>query len=123
PGFFLEWLYTRENVYSYVFDGAWFDIGTPESYIRANAHLLDGDTLVEDGVEIENSNVGENSYVMSGATLENSDVANTIVFGDAHLSNCTIRDSIIDRKTVVDGMDFQNALIGEHTQLNGEIEE
>ena len=32
PGYFLEWLYKRKDVYAYAFDGECYDIGTPESY-------------------------------------------------------------------------------------------
>ena len=35
-GSFFEWLIRREKVYAYIFQGEWFDIGTPESYIKAN---------------------------------------------------------------------------------------
>ncbi|GFI61681.1 glucose-1-phosphate thymidylyltransferase 1 [Clostridiales bacterium] len=32
PGYFLEWLYKRKDVYAYKFDGECYDIGTPETY-------------------------------------------------------------------------------------------
>ena len=32
PGYFLEWLYKRKDVYAYTFEGECYDIGTPESY-------------------------------------------------------------------------------------------
>src|SRR3989344_2868736 len=32
---FLEWLHTRKNVYTYEFNGKWFDIGTLESLNKA----------------------------------------------------------------------------------------
>lgn len=32
PGYFVEWLYKRKEVYAYKFDGECYDIGTPESY-------------------------------------------------------------------------------------------
>ena len=32
PGYFLEWLYKRKEVYAYTFEGECYDIGTPESY-------------------------------------------------------------------------------------------
>ncbi|MBU1007137.1 MAG: nucleotidyltransferase family protein [Candidatus Omnitrophica bacterium] len=37
PGYFLEWLYKREAVFGYVFEGDnWFDIGDMRSYEEAN---------------------------------------------------------------------------------------
>ncbi|MEM0379467.1 MAG: nucleotidyltransferase family protein [Nanopusillaceae archaeon] len=35
-GRLIEWLVKNDEVYSYMFFGNWFDIGTPESYIAAN---------------------------------------------------------------------------------------
>lgn len=35
PGYFIEWLYKKTDVYGYVFRGQWFDIGDIESYERA----------------------------------------------------------------------------------------
>jgi len=35
PGSFIQWLHLREEIYGYVLDGHWFDIGTPEQYMRA----------------------------------------------------------------------------------------
>ncbi|XGI84473.1 sugar phosphate nucleotidyltransferase [Halorutilales archaeon Cl-col2-1] len=119
PGFFIEWLHTRENVYSYVFDGAWFDVGTPDSYLDANSYVLDG-SVIEDGAVIENTQVGEDVYVMSGAEIHDSEIENSIVFENARIDDCTVRHSIVDRETVLDGVDFNNALVGEHSHLNSE---
>ncbi len=32
PGYFIEWLYKKKDVYAYTFDGECYDIGTPQSY-------------------------------------------------------------------------------------------
>ncbi|MCB1195881.1 nucleotidyltransferase family protein [bacterium] len=37
PGFFVQWVYKVEDVYAYVFNGQWFDIGDLESYNHADA--------------------------------------------------------------------------------------
>jgi len=36
PGRFIQWLYKREPVYTYVLDGTWFDIGSLETLEEAN---------------------------------------------------------------------------------------
>lgn len=122
PGFFLEWLYDRQDVFGYVFDGAWYDIGTPESYLEANAHELDGETLVADDVTVEDSRLGPNTYAMAGASFHDADVENSIVFPDARIDDCTVRDSIVDRETDLVNIDVSNALVGAHTELNGELD-
>jgi len=36
PGFFPAWLHRHVPVFGYVFQGRWFDIGTPAQYEQAN---------------------------------------------------------------------------------------
>ena len=121
PGWFVQWLQTRKPVYAYTFDGAWYDIGTPESYLEAVSWKLDGQNEIADSATVENTTVGENVHVMPGAEVVNSSVNNSIVFPNATIVDCDIRDSIIDEKTHVENMDLAGALIGAHTQiLNGD---
>jgi len=70
PGWFVQWLQNREATYAYTFEGAWYDIGTPESYLDAVSWHLDGESLVADSVTLEDTEIGENVHVMSDATLE-----------------------------------------------------
>jgi glucose-1-phosphate thymidylyltransferase len=121
PGWFVQWLQQRDSVYAYTFDEAWFDIGTPESYLEAVGWKLDGENQIADSATVENTTVGENVHVMPGAEVVNSSVNNSIVFPHATIRDCDIRNSIIDEKTRVENMDLAGALIGAHTQiLNGE---
>ena len=120
PGWFVQWLQSRQSVYAYTFDGAWYDIGTPESYLEAVGWKLGGENRIADDAVVENTTVGENVHIMPGAELVNSSVNNSIVFPSATIRDCDIRDSIIDEKTHVENMDLAGALIGAHTQiLNG----
>ncbi|WP_128477604.1 sugar phosphate nucleotidyltransferase [Halorussus pelagicus] len=121
PGWFVQWLQQRDSVYAYTFDEAWFDIGTPESYLEAVGWKLDGENQIADSATVENTTLGDNVHVMPGAELVNSSVNNSIVFPSATIRDCDIRNSIIDEKTRVEEMDLSGALIGAHTQiLNGE---
>jgi glucose-1-phosphate thymidylyltransferase len=38
-GHFIEWLYKKDDVFGFVFDGYWFDIGSFESYEEANSYF------------------------------------------------------------------------------------
>lgn len=42
-GHFIEWLYKNDEVYGYVFQGIWFDIGNLESYHEADEFLSTAD--------------------------------------------------------------------------------
>ncbi|MFP4188178.1 MAG: sugar phosphate nucleotidyltransferase, partial [Halobacteriales archaeon] len=118
PGYFVEWLHKREDVGAFTFDGAWFDVGTPESYIDANAHAMEG-SLVEDGATVEETDVGEDVYVMDGATVSGSSLERTVVFDGATVRDCTLRSSVVDSDAHVEDLDLSGALVGAHTRLNG----
>jgi glucose-1-phosphate thymidylyltransferase len=47
PGRFVDWLHRREPVYGYRFDGAWFDIGSPEQLLEADNWLRRREQLPE----------------------------------------------------------------------------
>jgi glucose-1-phosphate thymidylyltransferase len=117
PGWFLQWLQDRRDVYAYTFDGAWYDIGTPESYLEAVAWALDGEAIVADDATVADSTLGENVHVMSGATVRDSVVDGSLVFPDARVEDCEVHDSIIDRDTHVGNLDLAGALIGAHSHI------
>ncbi|MCU4741901.1 NDP-sugar synthase [Halobacteria archaeon AArc-m2/3/4] len=121
PGWFVQWLQNRQPTYAYTFEGAWYDIGTPESYLEAIAWHLDGESLVAESATLENATIGENVHIMDGATLEDTHVDYSIVFPDATVKNGDIRRSIIDENTHIENLDLAGALIGAHTTIaNGE---
>jgi glucose-1-phosphate thymidylyltransferase len=118
PGWFIQWLQDRGPVHAFTFDGAWFDIGTPESYLDAVRWALDGDSVIADTATIEETTVGENVHVMADAVLENSTVRDAVIFPQATIRNCAVRDSIIDEQTSIENIDFSGALIGAHTEIS-----
>jgi glucose-1-phosphate thymidylyltransferase len=120
PGWYVEWLQDQESVYAYVFDGVWFDIGTPESYLEAIAWALDGDCVIAEDATIENTDLGENVHVMDGAHVTDSELSGSIVFPETRIEDCSIRDSIIDEGTHIEDLDLAGALIGAHTQITDE---
>jgi len=121
PGWFVQWLQARDTVCAYTFDEAWFDIGTPESYLDAVAWYLDGESRVADSATLDNATVGENVHVMEDAELLNASVNNAVIFPKATVRDCDVRNSIIDEKTHIENMDLSGALIGAHTQItNGQ---
>ncbi|MFB6085440.1 MAG: sugar phosphate nucleotidyltransferase [Halodesulfurarchaeum sp.] len=118
PGWFIQWLQGRGPVHAFTFDGAWFDIGTPESYLDAVRWALDGEQVVAEDAVLEETTLGENVHVMSGATIEDSHVTDAVIFPKATIRNCTVRNSIIDEQTRIENIDFSGALIGAHTEIS-----
>jgi len=121
PGWFIQWLQERVTTTAFTFEEAWFDIGTPESYLEAVAWHLNGDSLVAESATVEDTTVGENVHVMPDAEIVDSNLEDSVSFPEATLRDCDIRDTIIDEKTHVANLDLAGAMIGAHTQIaNGE---
>jgi glucose-1-phosphate thymidylyltransferase len=120
PGWFIQWMQARQAVHAFTFDGAWFDIGTPESYLDAVAWHLDGDDRVHPTASVEDSRLRGDVHVMAGAEVVDSTLERTVVFPDATIRNADVRGSIIDEETRVENLDLADALIGAHsTMTNG----
>ncbi len=112
PGWFLQWLVDRTAVGAFVFDGAWFDIGTPASYLDAVSWHLDGEALVHPTATVENATLGANVHVMAGADVIDSSLERTVVFPDTTIRSCDVRSSIIDTNAVLTDLDIQGAQVG-----------
>ncbi|MFB6105047.1 MAG: sugar phosphate nucleotidyltransferase [Halobacteriaceae archaeon] len=121
PGWFIQWLQAREPVTAFTFEEAWFDIGTPESYLDAVAWALDGENLIAESAALEDVTLGENVHVMADAEIADAVVTESVVFPNATVRDCEIRGSIVDEHTHITGVDLAGALVGAHTRLaNGE---
>jgi glucose-1-phosphate thymidylyltransferase len=120
PGWFIKWLVDREEVGAFTFEEAWFDIGTPESYLDAVAYYLDGETLIEDGATVEDSDPASNVHVLDGATVVDSRLQDSIVFPGSTVRGSELRRSIVDREARVENLDLSGALVGPHTRLSND---
>lgn len=118
PGWFIQWMQSRQRVDAFTFDGAWFDIGTPESYRDAVKWHLDGDTKVADSATVRDSDIGENVHVMPGAEVINSSVESSIIFPDTTVQNATLSESIIDEEAEVADITLREGLVGPHSRLS-----
>jgi len=117
PGWFIQWLVETDAVSAFTFDGAWYDIGTPESYLDAVAWELDGENRVAESATVENTTIGENVHVLEGAEIVNSSLDRAVVFPNATIRDGDVRESIIDRETHIEDLDLAGALIGAHTTI------
>ncbi|MWV39019.1 NDP-sugar synthase [Natrialba sp. INN-245] len=119
PGWFVQWLQSRESTYAYTFDGTWFDIGTRESYLDAVAWHLDGESRVAETASLENATVGDDVHVMADATLVDTDVERAVIFPDVRLDGTSVRRSIVDEGATLGDVDLHDAMIGAYTQIPG----
>ncbi|PSG99381.1 MAG: glucose-1-phosphate thymidylyltransferase [Nanohaloarchaea archaeon SW_7_43_1] len=114
PGRLIEWAHKKTDMFTYSFDGDWHDIGTVQGYVEAMSSLVDGNIIKGD---TENSDIGENVFIMKGTTLKDTTVENSIIFANTEINDSEIRNSIIDKSCEIEDTDMKNALVGEHTTL------
>ncbi|KYH24892.1 bifunctional protein GlmU [Halalkalicoccus paucihalophilus] len=117
PGWFIQWLHQEQPVYAYTFDEAWFDIGTPESYLEALEWHMDGENYVADGAVLEGTDLGTNAHVLADAKLRNTTIEHSVVFDNATVEDSQIDNSLIDREATVHSAQLEGALVGEHSRL------
>ena len=117
PGWFVQWLQERGAVHAFTFDGAWYDIGTPEAYLDAVAWALDGEPLVSPDATVEDAEIGPDSHVMAGATVRNATVERSVVFPDATVEDARVADSVVDEHARVVGTDLGGSLVGGYSRL------
>jgi len=118
PGWFIKWLQNRVPTYAFPFDDAWFDIGEPAAYLDTVAFHLDGDTRVDPGATVTDSDLGENVLVLENAEVTDASLDRTVVFPDATVSDARLEDTIVDEHATIDGVDLSESLIGAYTDLS-----
>ncbi|CAJ51798.1 sugar phosphate nucleotidyltransferase [Haloquadratum walsbyi] len=117
PGWLMQWLQNRGSVHAFTFDGAWFDIGTPESYLDAVSWYLDGETFIDDTATVEDSTLGNNVHLMAGASVVDSELERTVVFENTNIDAATVSDSVIDEESSIEAVDLTETLVGSYSQI------
>jgi len=120
PGWFVQWLQNREDTYAFTFEGAWYDIGTPESYLEAVAWHLGGDPVVADDATLEDVELGENVHVMSGAEVVDATLERAVIFPNATIRHADVGSSVVDENATVEGLDLAGSLVGVHSEVRGD---
>jgi glucose-1-phosphate thymidylyltransferase len=118
PGWYVDWLQSREPVHAFRFEDVWFDIGTPESYLETVEWKLDGGSLVHPDATVENSELGETVHVMAGAEVTDSSLDRTVVFPDAKVEDCDLDSSILGETVELDGVNGRDLLLIERGGKN-----
>jgi glucose-1-phosphate thymidylyltransferase len=107
----------------------WYDAGKPETLLETNLHVLsttrgrppaakDGVTIhepvhVEEGVELEDAEIGPNVTLGAGSQVRRSKLRATIVGAKSRIEGCDLHDSLIGDDVKVTGVTGQVDL-GDH---------
>lgn len=99
PGYFLQWLINKEEIYAFDFNDTWFDIGTPENYLEANKAVLKGDNVIIDSSINNDSNL-KNTYI-NKSVVQKSDLNNCILFEESKIKKCKLNNVIVDGEEII----------------------
>ncbi len=133
-GNFINWLVTNTKIIAFEFEENWYDIGTREGLLSANAFLLksSGEKMMpnlvqgeieiippvylEEDIIVSKSKIGPNVYIAKKTQIENSVIQNSIIYESSKIKNCFLRDSVIGQKSTIEG-NVSEAVIGPKSLL------
>jgi glucose-1-phosphate thymidylyltransferase len=114
--------------------GGWYDCGKLDTLLETNQVLLEkgaarrvsfpGVTIhdpvyIEDGVHIEQSEIGPNVSIEQGTKISGSRVRNTILGRDARLSRVNLNESLLGNGVILDAFEG-SASLGDHSELKAQ---
>lgn len=116
----------RTPVAAFPFDGVWFDVGDPTSYLNAVEHTLQGSNVVDEHATLENVTLEGNVHVLAGATVRDTSLERVVVFPESVIEGCSLRSAVIDTESYLRDLDLAETLVGvsadterTHTFLGG----
>ena len=106
----------------------WMDCGNKNVTVETNSRMLnflhqDGEeNLVADNARIENSTIIPPCYIGEDVILINSTVGPNVSLGKAtHLTNVTIKNSLVQTHAHIRNAVLDNAMIGNHATFDGDF--
>jgi glucose-1-phosphate thymidylyltransferase len=112
----------------------WYDCGQVETLIETNRHLLEhgrgrapdggrgvrvvAPVRVEEGVTLENVELGPNVTIESGCTVRNTQLRDTLVGSETVIENAVLHDSIIGAHVHMAGVSGRIS-VADHSELHG----
>ena len=103
----------------------WMDCGNKNVTVQTNSRLLgflqnDGQNLVNPGTKSTHSQIIQPCYIGKDVVLINSTVGPNVSLGDGcHVSNSTLKNSLIQNHSHIKNAILDNAMIGNHASFDG----
>ncbi len=116
----------KYNVFSYITEDYWCDLGTHQSFIKAHKDILQGEVLGEVNVLMgknvkiaqsakinppvyigEDTIIGENAIIGPFATIGKNSI----------IENSSVTDSVLFEKAIISKTQIKNSVIGENTRI------
>ena len=105
----------------------WMDCGNKNITVETNSRMLgflqeDGDNLVAKNVKLENSTIIPPCFIGEDVVLINATVGPNVSLGKgSHISDSTIKNSLIQTHAHIKNAHLDNAMIGNHVSFDGKF--
>ena len=105
----------------------WMDCGNKDVTVDTNNRMLnflhnDGIHLIEYDVKQENSTIIPPCYIGKNVVLTNATIGPNVSLGDGcHVSDSTIKNSLIQTHSHIKNAHLDNAMIGNHVSFDGKF--
>lgn len=103
----------------------WMDCGNKEITVETNSKMLrflaaEGKELIDPSAILENTTLTPPCYIGKNVVLKNVTLGPGVSIGEGtQVINSTVKDSIIQKNSVVENAQLEKAMIGNHVRYNG----
>ncbi|MEL6916117.1 MAG: sugar phosphate nucleotidyltransferase [Bacteroidota bacterium] len=103
----------------------WMDCGNKNVTVETNRRMLgflekDGEPLVSNSVQLENSTIIEPCFIGDNTILKNSTVGPFVSIGNGTLiQDSVVKNSLVQNQSKITNANLDNAMIGNHVVFNG----
>lgn len=103
----------------------WMDCGNKEITVETNSKMLrflaaEGKELIDPSATLENTTLTPPCYIGKNVVLKNVTLGPGVSIGEGtQVTNSSLKDSIIQKNSVVENAQLEKAMIGNHVRYNG----
>lgn len=103
----------------------WMDCGNKNVTVETNSRMLgflhaDGQAMVDENVKSENSTIIHPCFIDKDVILVNATVGPNVSLGrGCHISNSSIKNSLVQTHAHIKNANLDNAMIGNHASFDG----
>jgi glucose-1-phosphate thymidylyltransferase len=107
----------------------WMDCGNKNVTVETNGRMLqflhqDGVNLVSETAKLENATIIPPCYIGENVVIKNATVGPNVSLGNAtHVSDSTIKNSLVQTHAHIKNANLNNAMIGNHAAFDGNFKE
>jgi glucose-1-phosphate thymidylyltransferase len=108
----------KEKMRTFLIDG-WYDCGKPETLLETNRYLLE---RIHHEITVDGSIIIPPVFIADSVSIENSIIGPFVSIADnSFISNSVIKNSIVNKNSVVKNILLIESLIGDKASVNGKF--